>query len=297
MADPKLPRRPSRRKPPHSARRPKKAAPSQPAVTEEAEKPAEPPPPSIPATEPEQERRDYPRWREWRSKIKAMSAAERRNFFAMWRIERFSKLRARYEARDDQLEQAGDIIDWVAALIPDIPREAIARRFIHGATHGAFGWRHRRPNQPHRPAQLIDLDSHMGPIPFEPVQYALRPGVMQVEMRWSLLYATRTTWVEWLSVQGLPVPRELIGTTIDHVPVPAEPPASPTKQRQQGGRPSTVQGFVTVFWKNLSAQERERASDHALAESYKAADPSCPGDQRTVRRIIGKLRSGELPST
>jgi len=134
----------------------------------------------------------------------------------------------RYEARDDRLIQAGAIVDWVAALAPDITCEAIARRFVHSAANGGFGWRRRLPDQPHRPAKLIDLDScYASYAPFEPVQYPLRPSVVQVEMRPLRIYATRTTWIEWLSAQELPVPRELIGTTIDHVPAPAGPAPPP----------------------------------------------------------------------
>ena len=76
----------------------------------------------------------------------------------------------------------------------------------------------------------------------------------------------------------------------------ATPSVPPGKRRRQGGRPSVVQDSVTDFWKDLSAQQRGELSDHALAASYKA-DSSRPGDERYVRSIIKKLRSGDLPST
>ena len=152
------------------------------------------------------------------------SALERRNNLARWRIARFfgtGGLCARYEARDNRLIQAGYIVDWVAALVPEHTPEAIATRFVLSAKNGGFGW---RPFS-RRVARLIDLDSYAEPAPFEPAKYSLRPSVLQVEARCWLMRATRTTWVEWLSAQGLPVPRELIGKTIDHVPAPAAPAA------------------------------------------------------------------------
>jgi hypothetical protein len=144
----------------------------------------------------------------------------------MGRIARFfgaGGLCERFEACDNRLIQFGDILYWVAALAPGTTRE--------GDRHALYPQCQKRRVwvAPSRPAKLIDLDSYTGYAPFEPAQYPLRPSVVRVEERWWLMRATRTTWVEWLSAQELPVPRELIGRTIDHVPAPAAPESAVKK--------------------------------------------------------------------
>jgi hypothetical protein len=193
-----------------------------------------------------------------------------------WRFERIVK-------RFDLISFAA-LADWLAREPGHIERDEARRMqalvdLRDSIGLGEFG----RPDKP-CVAYLPDI------IPADRRgRFPLRLTVGQIEMMraWNAdlgadLWAPRTLCARWLQARALAPPPWLA-----HAPAAS----AARRGRHRGGRPSTVAVVVAPWFAALSKQELA-ASDVSLAATFIEAHPNFPGDEGTVRKVIGKLRNG-----